>query len=67
MPGQLKPDAVCPNCGNDLEAMVRTTSQDGVVSEFYHAKASSKARRKRRCVMKLSHEQDRKIDSLIHV
>jgi hypothetical protein len=67
MPGQLRPDAVCPKCGEDLEAMVRETSRNGVVSEFYHAKGSPKARRKRRCVMNLSHEQDQEISRSIHV
>ena len=53
MPGELKPGAVCPKCGDPLLALVDTSSTAGVKREYYHDRwpgASPKGRRKRRCV-----------------
>lgn len=49
MPGQLKRTARCPKCGDDLDAIIDETSRAGVIREYFHAKGSPKARRRRRC------------------
>jgi len=51
MPGELKPSARCPHCGDNLIGIVDTTSGSlgTVVREYFHAKPSAKVRRKRRC------------------
>ena len=51
MPGELKPDALCPKCGADLDCLVDETSPGGVTRWLYHRKGSPKARRKRRCII----------------
>lgn len=51
MPGELKPDAVCPKCGDPLEALVDETNRERVKREYYHGKNSPRARRRRRCVV----------------
>lgn len=50
MPGELKPDAVCPKCGESLAVLIDTTNAEGVEREYIHAKAGPKVRRKRRCL-----------------
>ena len=42
MPGQLKPDARCPICDRPLDALVDTTSNEGVKREFFHTDKSRK-------------------------
>lgn len=51
MPGQLKPDATCPECGEPLVALVDETSAQRVISTYYHGKnpAYPKRRRRRPC------------------
>lgn len=49
MPGILKPDAICPVCGERLSAIVDTYSKDLMWREYFHGKDSPIARRKRRC------------------
>lgn len=51
MPGELKPDAVCPKCGDPLQALVDTSDANGVMCVYYHMKNSPRARRRRRCVV----------------
>lgn len=50
MAGELRASAVCPVCGDDLIMITDTSDQTGVIREYYHAKGSPKARRKRRCL-----------------
>lgn len=50
MPGQLKNDAVCPHCGDDLICIIDESNTEYVRREYIHAKGSPKARRRRRCV-----------------
>ena len=52
MPGLLRPDATCPCCNTPLIAIVDTTTRATVTREYFHEKASPKARRKRRCIRK---------------
>jgi hypothetical protein len=49
MPGELKPDAVCPLCEHPLLMITDTTNSDGVTREYYHQKLGPKHRRKRFC------------------
>jgi len=49
MPGLLRPNAVCPVCGDGLEVIVDTSSILEVVREYHHEKPSPKARRRRYC------------------
>jgi MoxR-like ATPase len=49
MPGQLRPDAKCPCCGNGLLFIVDTSNTLEVVREYHHEKPSPKARRRRFC------------------
>lgn len=49
MPGELKPDATCPECGDPLLAIIDTVSADRVIREYHHDKNSPKARRRRYC------------------
>lgn len=49
MPDLLKRNARCIQCNEPIDAIVRTENSEGLTVEFYHAKASPKARRKRRC------------------
>jgi len=58
MPGLLKPDAVCPACGWDLKALVRTTSNDGVTVEYFPSKIGARDRRKRRCLVNYPTRED---------
>jgi hypothetical protein len=51
MPGELKPDAVCPKCGDPLLAIVDESSIEQITREYFHGKTSPKARRRRRCVV----------------
>ena len=36
MPGELKPDALCPKCGDPLLVLTDTSNTDGVKREYYH-------------------------------
>lgn len=38
MPGQLRADALCPVCGNPLDALVDESSATGVKRTYYHGK-----------------------------
>ena len=50
MPGQLKNDAVCPHCGDDLICIIDESNTEYVRRDYIHAKGSPKARWRRRCV-----------------
>jgi hypothetical protein len=50
MPGELKAEAVCPLCGEDLICIVDESNLARVRREYFHGKPTWKARRKRRCV-----------------
>lgn len=50
MPGLLKSNAKCPNCGDPLDALVDETSRAGVRREYFHGKRTRNARRRRKCV-----------------
>lgn len=50
MPGELRRTAICPCCGYGLICIVDTSNTEQVRREYFHAKGSPKARRKRRCV-----------------
>ena len=54
MPGQLRPNAKCPMCGEGLMAIVDTSQTLEVIREYHHEKASPKARRRRFCKRKFS-------------
>lgn len=51
MPGQLKVDAKCPECGEPLDGLIDTTNTQGVTREYFHSKnpESPKRRRRRPC------------------
>lgn len=49
MPGQLKPDAKCPKCGDPLEALVDTSNEQGVSRKYFHGKRHAKVRRMLPC------------------
>lgn len=50
MPGQLKPDATCPECGDPLDAIADTTNGiTGVRRSYYHGKRGPKLRRRLPC------------------
>lgn len=50
MPGELRASALCPVCGDRLICIVDTSTSEYVRREYYHGKASPKARRRRRCL-----------------
>ena len=50
MPGQLKKNAVCPVCGDPLEALVDTSNARVVKREYFHSTAKGKHKRRLRCV-----------------
>lgn len=49
MPGLLRPDAVCPRCGDPLEVLIDTENREGIQREYHHAKPHPKSRRKKFC------------------
>lgn len=52
MPGQLNPDACCPECGVPLVALVDTETPDRIVRKYFHTKdpeAAPQARRPLPC------------------
>lgn len=44
MPGLLKPDAKCPECGEQLVALADTTNSKRVIREYFHLN------KRKRCV-----------------
>jgi hypothetical protein len=49
MPGQLRPDALCPICGYGLLVIVDTSSTGRLTRDYYHLKPVPGERRKHRC------------------
>jgi hypothetical protein len=52
MPGRLRDDATCPQCGDPLEALIDTENPERLTREYHHGKepASRKSRRRRFCI-----------------
>jgi hypothetical protein len=67
MPSELRPDAQCPKCNEPLEAAVWHSGPNGRSVELFHSRGSSKARRKRRCVMNLTESEEKSLRDRLHV
>lgn len=49
MPGELKPGATCPECGDPLLMILDTVNSERLIREYHHDKNSPHARRRRYC------------------
>ena len=49
MPGQLKPDSLCPECGDPLLMIVDTVNSERLIREYHHDKTHPRVRRRRYC------------------
>lgn len=54
MPGLLKKDANCPECGENLIALVDTTNSKEVVREFIHG---PNKKGKRKCTVRFDNHE----------
>lgn len=54
MPGQLRADAECPQCGDPLGALVDTSNTAGVLRIYYHGLKPGRVRRRGSCSRKFT-------------
>lgn len=66
MPSELKRGARCPNCQEPLIVVVWTRSGQSVTAEYFHKAAEPGGRARRRCVVDMTVEQERKVRKAIH-